>query len=85
MELLLMCPPSFPPSLPTQLRGRIRQTMEDIVRDCVSDDVTVNAILGKPAEPTDYDCLEAVVGSFSKKCFKLGQVSADSLFQPGRE
>ncbi len=70
-----VCVCYIPPHPLTQMRARVRQTVEDIVRECTSNEGAVNAILGQPASPTDYDCLEKVVGSFSKKCFKLGQVS----------
>ena len=40
----------------------------------VPDEAMVSSILGKPAYPQNYDCLEAVVGKFSDVCFQLGQV-----------
>ena len=48
--------------------------MKTIVSAVVSPD-QVDSILHQPANPTDYDCLEAVVDRFSEKCFRIGKVS----------
>ena len=58
----------------TQLREKVRQTVEAVVRSTVASEAEVDSILCSPAEPKDFDCLEAVVGAFSDQCFKLGQV-----------
>ena len=62
-----------------QLREKVRSTMEEIVRKALTgEEEKADHILGKPAEPTKFDCYKLAVKSFSEKCFSFSKVCENS-------
>ena len=48
--------------------------MEEIVHKALTGEEKADNILGKPANPTKFDCYKPAVKSFSEKCFSFSKV-----------